>query len=468
MKRVIFLQVLAVVHYLRADPGALDASFDPGTTLGIACCIAPYGVESIALQPDGMILVGGEFRGSSGDNAMRDYLARLDSSGVLDSTFNVPWGTNSGGPVHAVVLQPDGRILIGGRFTSVGGVTRSRIARLNADSTLDDSFDPGTGADADVNVICLQRDGKLLIGGWFANVNGTPRGGLARLNADGSLDSDFDPGAGANNAVNALALQGDGKVLVGGTFTSIDGTNQNRIARLNLNGSLDATFVPPSGIDGSGGPTRRVLSIVVQPDGRVLIGGWFSSANGQPCTGLVRLAPDGTTDTNFNVTCLRQTGLGGDLGYVNALALQPDGKINVVGNFMARTGAANTGIVRLYGDGSLDAAFVPAASYGGIESVAIQPDGKVLVGGEINAFAGVAGYKLARLDGDPMLQSAVSGNQIVLSWPASYTNFNLHHAPFLSPAPLWTTTTNTIALSEGRYVLTNLLDGERVFFRLIR
>ena len=74
------------------------------------------------------------------------------------------------------------------------------------------------------------------------------------------------------------------------------------------------------------------MSILVQPDGKVLIGGWFLSANGQPSTGIVRLAPDGTTDTNFNVTCLRQTGLGGDLGYVNALALQPDGKIIVIGN----------------------------------------------------------------------------------------------------------------------------------------
>ena len=468
MKKLIFLAALVVAYSLRADPGALDASFDPGTTLGIACCRAPYGVESIALQPDGMILVGGEFRGSSGDNAMRDYLAGLDSNGVLDSTFNAQWGTNSGGPVSAVLLQPDGKIIIGGSFTSVGGRARNGIARLNADSSLDGSFDPGTGADGGVNAIALQKDGKLVIGGWFSNVNGTARNRLARLNADGSVDSSFDPGAGANNTVCAFALQGDGKVLVGGMFTSIDGTSQNRIARLNTNGSLDATFAPPSGIDGDGGPTRRVLSVLVQADGKALIGGWFSSANGQPCTGLVRFAPDGTTDTNFSVTCLHQTGLGGDLGHVNAMALQPDGRIIAVGNFNARAGATNTGIVRLYGDGSLDAAFIPAASYGVMESVAIQPDGKVWVGGEVNAFAGVARYKLARLDGDPMLHTAVAGNQIVVSWPASYTNFTLQQTRTLSPAPVWTPSTNPVVFSAGQYVVTNLTDGANAFFRLIR
>ena len=463
-----FLLALLVAYSLRADPGTLDTSFDSGTTLGRACCIAPFGVESIALQPDGMILVAGEFKGFSGDDATRNFVARLDSNGLLDSTFNAPLGTNSGGWVNVVLLQPDGKILIAGSFTSVNNVTCNRIARLHADSTLDDSFNSVAGADNEISAMSLQKDGKLVIGGSFANVNGTPRNHLARLNPDGSLDAGFDPGAGANERVYAIAPQGDGKLLVGGMFTSIDGTNCNRVARLNANGSLDTSFAPPSGIDDGSGAVRRVLSILTQPDGKALIGGWFSSANGQPCTGIVRLAPDGTTDTSFNVTCLHETGLSGDLGFVNALALQPDGKIIVVGNFQVRGGAAGNGILRLNSDGSLDAAFTAGGGGIPIQSVAIQSDGRILVGGDFTSFASVIRCHLARLGGDPMLHSALWGNEIVLSWPASYTNYALQQAPALSLTTAWAPTTNLVVSSAGQYVVTNQTDSQTRFYRLTR
>jgi uncharacterized delta-60 repeat protein len=455
---------------LRADPGTLDTSFDPGTALGTACCSAPFGVYSIAMQTNGMMVVGGYFEGFIADNAARNFLARIKMNGALDTSFDAKLGTNNTlqGWVNAVGVQPDGKIVIGGGFTNVNGVERDRIARLNSDGSLDAAFSPNSGADGSVNAVARQGDGKLVIGGTFANVNGVPRIRLARLNSDGSLDTAFDPGTGANNTVSAIALQADGRVLVGGFFTGINGTNQNRIARLSTDGSLDATFNPPSGIDDGGGAGRRVLSIVVQPDGKILVGGWFASVNGQPCTGIVRLAPGGTTDTSFNVTCLHQSGLGGDLGFVNAIALQPDGRIIVGGNFFISGGAADNGICRLNPDGSLDANFSLGTGGSYINAIAIQPDGKVVVGGEFTSFAGSARYHLARLDGDPALQAAFIGGQYVLSWPASYTNFIVEYATSLNPPFDWATNPNPARAAGDQFVVTNWLDGASGFYRLRR
>jgi uncharacterized delta-60 repeat protein len=97
---------------------------------------------------------------------------------------------------------------------------------------LDASFNPGTGADHWVNSIALQPDGKILIGGYFDTYNGTTRNRIARLNTDGSLDASFNPGTGANDGVRSIALQPDGKILIGGLFTAYNGTGRNRVARI--------------------------------------------------------------------------------------------------------------------------------------------------------------------------------------------------------------------------------------------
>ena len=128
--------------------------------------------------------------------------AALAQAGSLDLTFDPGDGADS--TIRSVVLQPDGKILIAGDFTSYEGTSRNHIARLNADGSLDTSFDPGTGTNDDTEhdepggyPIAVQADGKILIGGHFTNYNGTARNRIARLNADGSLDPSFDPGAGA-------------------------------------------------------------------------------------------------------------------------------------------------------------------------------------------------------------------------------------------------------------------------------
>ena len=162
-------------------------------------------------------------------------MARLNSDGTLDTSFNSE-GTGAGTVVNGVAVQPDGKILIVGNFTSYNGTTRNRVARLNSDGTLDTSFNPGTGAGAVVNAVVVQDDGKVIIGGDFVSVNGVARVRVARLNTDGSVDTSYGSTVGASAVVNALALQSDGKLIIGGSFASYNGLPRNRIARLSKDG----------------------------------------------------------------------------------------------------------------------------------------------------------------------------------------------------------------------------------------
>lgn len=186
--------------------------------------------------------------------------ARADlTPGHLDVGFDP--GNGADEEVLAVALQPDGKVVIGGRFNTIDSTARSRIARLNADGSLDASFNPGSGANDQVHAVAVQPDGKILIGGIFTMVNGTARNRIARLNADGTRDNSFNA---ASGSVHAMAVQPDGKILIGGTFTLVNGTARNRIARLNADGSVDTSFDPGTGAD------EPVDAVAVQPDGGFL------------------------------------------------------------------------------------------------------------------------------------------------------------------------------------------------------
>lgn len=265
--------------------GSLDTSFDSGIMTGIL-------VEDLAVQPDGKVLIGGGFTQING--TARNKIARLHANGSLDTSFDPGTGASHG--VRTLALQPDGKVLIGGNFNRVNGVDRMLIARLNADGSLDTSFDPGGWVvETDwVSALALQPDGKVLVGGYFTLTNSLAYRDIVRLNADGSLDTTFDPGTGANNWVGSLALQPDGKVLVGGGFTEINGVSRGNIARLNANGSLDTSF------DTSTGASHGVRALVLQPDGKVLIGGDFIRVNGVDRMLVARLNVGGSLDTSFD------------------------------------------------------------------------------------------------------------------------------------------------------------------------
>ncbi len=317
------------------DNGSLDIGFNPGTG------ITDEYPSKIAIQPDGKILIGGNFTSYNGTS--RNRITRLIADGSLDANFNIGTGLNN--RLESIAIQSNGKILIGGWFTSYNGITRNRIARLNTDGSLDANFNIGTGlshsftgALISVSAIAVQADGKIIIGGSFTSYNGTTRNNIARINADGSLDSTFNPGTGANSLVTNITIQANGKIIIGGGFTSYNGTSRTYIARLNADGSLDGAFNPGSG------PNEWLNSVALQTDGKILINGGFTSYNGIARKNIARLNTDGSLDTRFN------PGIGAN-GNIISMALQPDGKILIGGPFTGYDNLSNSGIARILGSG---------------------------------------------------------------------------------------------------------------------
>ncbi|HET9830529.1 MAG TPA: delta-60 repeat domain-containing protein [Vicinamibacterales bacterium] len=341
-------------------------------------------VHAIAVQADGKIIVGGAF--TQVNAVTHGRLARLNADGSLDATFTT--GVTAGSNVYALAVLPDGHILVGGDFSQLAGVPKARIARLMPDGSVDPTFTTVVANDlapafGQIDVILVQPDGKILIGGGaFDLVNGVARSGLARLNADGTLDGAFAPSF--NSIVSALALQPNGAIVVGGSFTTVNGIARVYAARLNSGGSLDTNFTP-LGINRGGG--NGVFAIGVKADGDIVVGGrmTFQAPSSETRDLLAQLnGADGSLDLTFNVPI---TGAGAVLNhYVDAMPLQADGRILIGGFFSTVDGINTYAATRLFPDGSFDSSFdtMGGQSTGNIvETMVLQPDHKVLVGGTL-------------------------------------------------------------------------------------
>ena len=375
---------------LNAD-GSGDPTFDAGAT--------NRNIRCLDLQPDGKLLVGGDIPSVLCDewgcyDSYSAGVSRLNANGSWDNTFIPATGLDR--MVDSIAVQSDGKVLVGGAFATINGTNRNGIARLNANGSLDNTFDPGSGATGypgGVNSIVVQPDGKILIGGGFTLVNGIARTHIARLNANGSLDNTFNPDSPVGYGVKSVALQPDGKILLGSEFLTVNETNGSGIVRLNANGSRDTGFNPGKGANGQSPGIYTVRSIVLQPDGKVLMGGIFGTVDGTNRPGIARLNANGSLDLSFNPG----TGVGG--GYGANVALLSDGKVVL---------AANR-VVRLNTDGSVDAGFDPGSSWYPLQSLALQPDGKLLLSqwGGVGAFVnGTNGYGSIRLNPDGSRDSA--------------------------------------------------------------
>jgi uncharacterized delta-60 repeat protein len=364
--------------------GTIDSTFN--VTTG-----ANYTINSCVIQPDGKILIAGYFTTYNG--VARNRIARLNTDGTLDTTFTSTIASNS--YIKTICLQSDGRIIIGGNFTSYNGTSVNYIARLNSDSTLDTTFNVGTGFDYPVNSIAIQADGKLVVGGKFYEYNSTACKRIARLNIDGSIDSAFSlsPNSGTDDVVNTIAIKSNGKILLGGSFSHCNNFTRNRIASINANGSLDTDFYPflENGISTNG----HIRAIAVQPNGKIIIGGYFTTYNGLSYKNITRLNSDGTVDRTFNVST-------GANGIVKKIAVTSNNKIIIAGDFTAYNGVDRRGITQLNADGTLDTTFNSGGTgcNGDVNTFSIQTDGKIVIGGQFNLINGYAKNHLARLNPD--------------------------------------------------------------------
>ncbi|MDI9308714.1 MAG: T9SS type A sorting domain-containing protein [Limnohabitans sp.] len=341
-------------------------------------------VNSIAIQPDGKIIVGGIFTSYEGFTLGK--IIRLNSDGTIDNFFNYLIGFNT--TVSSIVIQPDGKILVGGNFTTYKGITENRIIRLNSDGTKDTSFNVGTGFDNKINSIAIQPDGKILVGGEFLNYKGITENRIIRLNSDGTKDTTFNTGTGLNSFVNSIAIQTDGKILLGGAFTNYNGVNENFIIRLNQDGTKDTTFNLGTGFNAG------INYVAIQTDGKILIGGSFTNYNGVNSNRIIRLNNDGTKDTTFNIG----TGFSSSVLTINSLS---NGKIIVGGLFSSYNNITENNIICLNNDGTKDNVFITGIGFNdSVYSTAVQSDGKILVGGMFTNYSGVNTGKITRLNND--------------------------------------------------------------------
>jgi uncharacterized delta-60 repeat protein len=361
---------------LEAPAGSTDTFFNP--------IPGPDGfVNAIALLTDGRIFAAGDFTVFNG--VVRRRIARLHTDGSVDTAFNP--GAGADDTINAIAVQADEKVVVGGRFTRIGNRNRGGIARVNQNGAVDTAFNPGAGADNPVLAIAIDNDQSILIGGDFTTYNNDPRSRIARLNPNGSLDSGFNPGNGANGAVQAIAVQPDGRIIVAGDFSEFDNQSAQFIVRLHPNGSLDSSFQAAGGVNGF------IYTVALQPDGKIVIGGAFTTAGGAPRNRIARLNSDGTLDTGFDPG----TGANDD---VFALALQPDGKIIMAGEFTHVNGIVRNRLVRLNTDGSLDLSInFGSGANSFILAAVIQPDEQILIGGGFTEVNGFPRQYIARLLG---------------------------------------------------------------------
>lgn len=449
---------------LALEPGAqaqnLDASFAAATFY------APGTVFSALEQPDGKRVVVGSFSRVNG--AASAQLVRFNANGSVDAAFQQKVGQV--GPTYRVALQPNGQLLLTA-FTGItltaGGLNRTALLRLNADGSADASFDVGVGpttaqaANAgSVDFTLPLPNGQVLVTGLFDHFGGAAINGVARLTATGTVDATFNPGgSGPNDYVVGAAHLPGGKLLVNGYFTAYNGTARHGLARLNADGTLDPTFDPSLAL----GNGSSIDNIAVQPDGRVLVAGYISPAGGGPQRALVRLLPDGGADNSFTAPAI--FGLGSIYSfYGNAMEVQADGRIVVAshsttygpvnrlnadgsldasyqtgampdfnifslallstgglleaGNYFTLGPNSRQALVQLEASGTLDPTFQPTFQVPGtVSNVARQADGKLLAIGNFSEVSGQASAAIARFNPNGSLDATYTGGA-ALSAPA--------------------------------------------------
>ncbi|MCO5273257.1 MAG: delta-60 repeat domain-containing protein, partial [Cyclobacteriaceae bacterium] len=386
----LFLAVALGFHTVRAQQGSPDLAFNPADVGFGFGDPANKVIITSAVQPDGKIVIGGDFTSYNG--TARNRVARLNPDGTLDMSFDPGVGANSF--LEAIAVQADGKVLIGGNFTNYAGTPLKGIARLNADGTVDNTFFQGAGAQFGVRAIAVQSDGKILVGGNFTTFHGTSINRIARLNTDGTLDNAFSPGSGPNSYIDALAVQSDGKIIIAGGFTIYNGVGISRLARLNADGTLDNTFSPGTGPSG-------VPSVVkLQADGKILIGGFFYTYNGVSRAHFARINTDGSLDNTMSGTGPNST--------VNAIGVQPDGKILVGGRFGFFNGTFVNKIIRLNLDGTPDNTFDPGQGADEtVRSVEIKPNGQIAIMGDFFSYDGAGRRHFALLNADGSLDHTI-------------------------------------------------------------
>ena len=358
--------------------------------------------------------------GISGGSSSGGYnIRRYNSNYSIDNTFNPPTFDDNGnnGFVRQVGEQSDGKLIVVGHFTNINsGTSVGRIMRLNTDGTLDNSFSSGLGFDDAAYVIKVLSNDKILVGGDFNTYDGTGCEKIVRLNSDGTLDGSFTPDPIFDGIVLAIEVANDGKIYVGGIFS-------NKIVRLNSDGTTDGAYNVGSGFSNGDGNNPRVNSIVIQSDGKIVVGHWFKDYNGSSCNPYItRFNDDGTIDGSFATD---GSGLNAPKGSVQNVAIQSNGKILVGGWFTTLNGVRQTKLVRLNANGSKDTSFDigygfnwDSNNHNGsrIQHILVNTNGSILVTGSVYSYRTNRINAFAKLSSTGSLDTTVELFKYTKTW----------------------------------------------------
>ena len=355
------------------------------------------GCYGISPTPDGDYLF-------CGDAAMTLFTPGFPSAGLIkigpqmepNPTRDVRFKPAIDNIVVCMTVLSDGHILIGGLFGNVNHIKSPGLARLNPDGTLDTTFTNSLASGSTVTALALQSDGKILVGGEVKAFGQFGMGGVLRLNSNGSLDPSFSTDLGPSLLLNAIYVLPDGGLLVGGGDLSRNSTFVDHLVHLDASGRYDAVFRPQ--ID------RQVDAIVGLQGGKILVGGSFQKVGTNSYSGLIRFNPDLSFDSDYHMD------LADKFNFKLQLARGADGKIAVAGNFKTIGGHLSPSVAQLNPDGSLDTTFnlvaIPRASDGDggdVTALAIEADGRIIVAGNYKSISGIPVEKVFRLNRDGSL-----------------------------------------------------------------
>ncbi len=372
----------------QAQIGQIDSQFYKGMGIDYKC-------TGGLVLPDSSIVVTGKFKYVN--DVSINGIAKLHPDGTIDNSFDV--GSGADNYVNVVVRQPDGKLVIAGEFVKFNGATVKRIARLNPDGSLDLTFNTGTGFNGAIYALYLQPDGKILVGGSFSSFNGTGIRNIARLNQDGNIDNSFTTGAGCDGAVFSVDQQSDSKIILAGSFNNYAGVARSKVVRIENNGSIDLSFQ----ID-TLGPNNTVTGTAMSVNNTILVTGFFTAYGNHPCGRIVRLNTDGSEDTTFF------SGVGFN-DYINEMITQPDGKILVDGNFTQYNGTAIQRVARLETSGLLDNSFQPSDGPNQrCNALFLDQSNRVYIGGFFTRCGSYTRLRIARLEADGSLDHSFFGN----------------------------------------------------------
>ncbi|ESU25327.1 hypothetical protein FLJC2902T_31350 [Flavobacterium limnosediminis JC2902] len=442
---------------IRLNGNLLDTSFNTGS--GFSYFSGAGILHDFVVQPDGKIIVGGEFYSYNGVDV--DDLIRLNQDGSIDTSFNVQGVGFENGGVTQIELQSDGKILLVARQTTQGGIYNNlkrlnsngvldtsfatvpnynfgkfaiqsdgklvvshntnndfysyvdKVARLNTDGSFDTSFSTANfslmvGSGSQLKKILILNNGKILVGGRFNRCSSQSYVDLVRLNNNGTVDSSFQIGAGFTEGMTSyrydyvweIVEQQDNKIIASGTFDKFNNINKKNIVRLNVDGSIDNTFADPIGFLNIEG----IKSVSFFSDQKILVSGHLGNTR-KLDRFIAKLNIDGTKDSSFNNT---------SKGFydipIKTVVQTPDGKILIGGNFHSYNDRLCSSFTRLNYDGSLDNTLTfggfNGIDVGAVTAIAPLSNGQIYLGGSFSKYNNTNAATIVRINGDGTKDSA--------------------------------------------------------------